>query len=201
MPTLLQQQLSKALQSINQQYAAMVAGPMCEIKVHPAPFMRRYQICRVEYFNPTHPVVFYVGFAEKQRAFLLTGAPDNFVRMARGDGVTIEAPETAAQYAATSLEVTRSMSRLFYLVSSLDDVIIRPNLDEAGAKARDAFKQQFRAVIVPPTALAAGKDFQSTVYAVREQALERHTLVVSRKGDLKDEIAVLAQGLPLVYGH
>ena len=92
----IQQQLGKALKSIDKQYASLVTDSMTEITVFDAPFFKRYQIYRVEHFNPYKPVLFYVGFAEKQRAYLLTGAPDNYVRLGRADAVVIDSPDTAA---------------------------------------------------------------------------------------------------------
>jgi hypothetical protein len=55
-------------------------------------------------------------------------------------------------------------------------------------------------VIVPPAAEATASGYAVTVYAVREQALERHVVTVRRNGEVQSDITILEQGLPLVYG-
>ena len=200
MQAIIQQQLKKALQSLNKQYADLLTDPMTEITVYDAPFLSRYQIYGVEHFDPYASVFFYVGFAERQRAYILTGTPENYVKMFKADGAVIAAVEPAARYAATYLDVTRSMKKLFYLVRSVDEVKFRPNLSGDEAQARAAFIDQYRPVITPPSATLTSQGYQVTLYAVREQALERHTLTVKKKGEIQDQLTVLAQSLPLVYG-
>jgi len=196
----IQQQLGKALKSINKQYAGLVTDSMTEVKIHDAPFLKRYQIYRVEHFNPHKPILFYVGFAPKQQAYLLTGTPENYLKLGLADGVVIDSPEIAANYAATYLEVTRSMSKLFYLVQSVDEVKFRPNLTDDRVKAKTSFIEQYRPVITPPTAELADHNYTVTAYAIREHTLERHSLMVNTEGNIKDDITILEQDLPLVYG-
>jgi hypothetical protein len=173
---------------------------MSEVEVYPAPFLQRYQIYRVEYFNPTKPVLFYVGFAPGQPAYLLTGAPENYVRLAQADGLVITSTQVAVAYATTYLEVTRSMAELFYLVQSVQQVEFRPNLIDPELQVKTAFIDKYRSLLKPATAEVTASGYTVTVYAIREQALERHTLTVTKQGDLRDEVTILEQNLPLVYG-
>ena len=58
------EQLRQALLAGGDEYgAAMVADPSSEITVYPAPFLQRYRIYRVLYFNPHKPILLYLGFA------------------------------------------------------------------------------------------------------------------------------------------
>ncbi len=197
----LRRQLGTALAAVDEYYADLVARPSSEVSQHPAPFLRDYRIVRVEHFSPHKPVLFYAGFAPNKPAFLLTGNPDGYVQLAKNDNVVIDSPEWAVRYATTFLKVTRSMARLFYLVSSVDDLKFRPGLRAREAAAKAAFKAQYAAIIAPPAVQANDNGYLVVVYAVREQDLERHTLAVHRDGAIDDEIKRLEHDLPLVYGH
>jgi hypothetical protein len=192
-------ELSDALSRVDKQYAQLVTDPMTDIDPVPAPFLNDYTIYAVKHFVPHRSVMFYVGFAPGKRAFVLTTKPDDFSRMARADSVVIDSAEVAISYAKVYLDTTRSMNRLFYLVDSLDDVMFRPELDDEEQQAKAAFVNQ--SPIAPPTVEEAKKKYIVTLYAVREQALERHVITVDKKGNIKTSVAVIERDLPLVYGH
>jgi len=200
MQTEIQELLSKALSGVDKQYSRLLRERMTRVAVCEAPFLREHRIYRVTHLSPHKPIVFYVGFAPRKRAYLLTGAPEDFIKLGKADGVTIDSRELAASYAAVYLEVTRSMSRLFYLVRSVDEVEFRPNLADEQLQVKAAIEAKYRSIISPPAAEPADSGFVVTVYAVREQTLERHTARVSSMGDIQDEASVLETGLPLVYG-
>ncbi len=200
METDIGRQLSAALKHVDRHYARLVTDTMTEIEPHPAPFLTHHRIYRIEHFSPHKPVLFYVGFAPGKRAYLLTGTPANYAQMARADGVALETPDAAEAYAAVYLEATRSMSELFYPVRSVDEVKIRPNLDEEDAEDAAAFVEQYRPVIAPPVAAATEGGYTVTAYAVRNQTLERHRLTLSRDGALHNDVTILEEDLPLVYG-
>jgi hypothetical protein len=200
MGTEIQEQLSKALSGVDKQYARLAKDRMTKVAVYDAPFLNEYRIYRVRHLNPHKPIVFYVGFAPRKRAYLLTGAPENMTKLAKADGVVIDSPEVAATFASTFLEVTRSMARLFYQVQSVDELKFRPNLPDEQRQVKEEIETKYRSIISPPAAEPADSGYAVTVYAVREQALERHSVRVSRDGDISDEVSVLETGLPLVYG-
>ena len=192
--------LSTALQGVNPEAAALANDARTTITAYPAPFLRRYAIYSVLHKNPHHPVMFFVAYATGQSAYLLTDAPDDFIHMARADGVSIDSPETAADYADAYLDTTRSMDKLFYRIGTAAEVRFRPELDDEETHAKDEFLRQYESVIKPSEAVATTSGFDVTVYAIREQALERHVLSVTRDGQTNDVETVLAEDLPLVYG-
>ncbi len=193
-------QLSQALQPVNERYAALVLDKMTEVNKVPANFLTQYVIYRVEYSGQYHPVLFYVGYASNQRALLLTGMPENYSMLAQADGVKLRTAEAAASFAGLYLEVTRSTTELFYPVTEVGQVKFRPNLAQDKEQVKEAFIARYRPIIKPPQAQTVGGTYQVTAYAVREQALERHDLLVSQDGTIQDAIAVLEKDLPLVYG-
>ena len=193
-------ELSKALKRVDPEYARVVLDSMTNVETYDAPFLTYHRIYRVEEVGPHHSKLFYVGFAPGERAYLLTGAPDQYVRLAHADRVDLATPKAAEEYAAAYLEVTRSMSELFYVVHSIDDVMIRPNLDDEDAAAATAFAERYAAIITSPSAKATNAGYEVTVYAVREQALEQHNVTVAKDGALREEIVILEDDLPLVYG-
>jgi hypothetical protein len=145
-------------------------------------------------------MLFFTGFRPPRKAYLLTGQPGHFVQMAQDDGVALDAAEQAIAYAVAYLETTRSMSDLVYLVRSVDDVQVRPNLEDEEMTAAVGFTEQYRTIIVPPAAEATSGGFVVTAYAIREQALERHRLSVHRDGGIQPTVETLETDLPLVYG-
>jgi hypothetical protein len=193
--------LIEAMAAVNERLARVLADHLAVLTTYDAPFLRRHRIYRVDLFKPPQEVAFYVGFAAGGPAHLLTGRPDSFARLARADGVAIDNPAVAAGYAVAFLETTRSMSELFYVVRSVDDLRFRPNLDEERQCVRADAVARYRDAIAPPTAEERGGAYAVTAYAVRQQALERHALAVGRDGGIADHVTTLAAGLPLVFGH
>jgi hypothetical protein len=196
----IQQQLAAALRPVDEQVAQLTADSPTKVETYPAPFLTQYQIYRVEHLNPDKPIVFYVGYAPGEKAYLLTGAPADMIDLAKADGVVVDSPETAEGYAAAFLEVTRSMAELFYTVESVDEMQFRPNLTAEQERVKAAFVEEYRAIIQPATATPIDGGYVVTLYAVREQTLERHEVSVSTDGTVTEQIAVLEQDLPLVYG-
>lgn len=192
--------LSKALQSVNPEVAALTNDARTTITAYPAPFLRRYAIYSVLHKNPHHPVMFFVAYAPGRSAYLLTDAPDDFVQMARADGVRIDTPETAVAYANAYIDTTRGMDKLFYRIGAAAEARFRPELDDEETRAKEEFLRQYESALKPSNAVAATSGFDVTVYAIREQALERHVLSVAHDGQTSDEVTVLAEDLPLVYG-
>jgi hypothetical protein len=196
----LQTQLAEALRPVEETYAELAADTATQVEIYPAPFLTRYEIYRVEHRNPSKPVVFYVGYAPGEQVYVLTGAPAELIALARVDGARIDSPDSAEAYTITFLETTRSMSELFYVVESTDDVQFRPNLSPEQEQAKAAFVEEYGPVIQPASAAPADYGYLVTVYAVRDQALERHAVSVGPDGTVTDEITILERDLPLVYG-
>ena len=115
--------MGSALGSVSKHYASLLTDPMTEIEIYPAPYLSNFQISRIQHLSPNKPALFYVGFALGEKAYLLTGAPENFIELALADVVFIDSKELAISYATTYLEVTRTMSELFYLVRSIKEAL------------------------------------------------------------------------------
>ncbi len=196
----IRQQLSQGLAPTSEHYAHLVTDPLTQIEVYPTHFLKHYQIYQVEYFSPHKPILFYVGFALGQSAYLLTGAPENYVKLAQADNVFIDSPDIAVNYATVYLEVTRFMSILFYLVHSVEEVRFRRNLSDEEAKIKSSFMEKYRSVITSPTANSINHSYIVAAFAVREQSLERYSISVSRDGNVSVDVTTLEQDLPLVYG-
>jgi hypothetical protein len=163
--------------------------------------LTRYRLYMVTVFAPHAPVVHYIAYAEDGPPFVLSEDPDAFVAMAAADGgVEITSASEAAAYAEVFLTVTRPLSKLSYLVKSLEDVSFRPELEPGEGAARKDFERTYRSVIKPPSARKAQDGFEVTAYRVVEQSLERVTLQVSRSGEIASHEEVLEKDLPLVIG-
>jgi len=200
MPSDIRVELSRALEAEADYYAQLLSYATTEVEVYPCSFLRRHSIYRIEHFAPSKPVLFYVGFAPSNGAYVLTGQTENFIRLAREDGVVINSAPIAIEYAVACLTVTRSMSQLFYVISSANDLRFRPNLTGDEKTTQTAFLEKYSHLIRPPDAEKQGDAYVVTCFAVREQRVERHRLTVSATADIESVVGVIEQDLPLVYG-
>lgn len=193
--------LSAALQPLNAEYARMAAdAAQTEIEALPAPFLTETTIYQVTHFARHKSIVFYVGYAPSRGAALITGQPDAYARIAQAEGARLATEAEAAAYARLYVQVTRPLNVLFYLVDSVEDVKFRPTLEGAEAGQKKDVLHTYQALIQPPKAVRVGDGYRVTLYAVREQQLER--LMVTLDAALTPHVdsEVLAAGLPLVYG-
>lgn len=193
------QELSRSLSEVNSRYGRLVVDRMTTVDTVPAPFSV-YRICRVEYLGPHHPELFYVAYAPGRPVHLLSEDTDTFNKLVAEDRVVIDSAERAEQYAAVFIEVTRSMSQLTYLVRSVDEVRFRPKLSPEEEARKSDFLNRYRSLIHPPKAAPAGSDWEVVAWVVRQQALQRHTLRISRSGAVARRIETVEEDLPLVYG-
>lgn len=194
--------LSDAISKINEHYGRIIKDPITKIDLHPQTFLKSCSIYKINHMNPYKPVLFYVGLDPDQPSsvFLLTSNQENFVRLAKADPFVIDS-DTVVAYAKTYLDVTRSMSTIFYVVDRISDIKFRPNLDSDDEELKSSFFQRFRTLVKPPEPHRAENDsFNLVIYAVRGQSLERHSMTIDKRKDIKDEIVVLVNDLPLVYG-
>jgi hypothetical protein len=165
---------------------------------YPAPFLTRHAIWAVENFAHHHPIFLFFAQAEGGEARILTGDPVAFVRVAQDDGVRIAAPEEAVAYASAYLWTTRDTDVLFSILTSVDDLRTVPNPTAEEGRQIEDLRSRYGDVVTPPFAGAVDDLFIVTLFASRNQALERHALTVSRGGDVSDDVETLERDLPLV---
>ena len=196
----LRQSISEALHSVSEHHSNMVAASSAQIMVYATPFLNRFKVYEVTYFTPNRPVAFYVGFVQGEAAFLLTGNPESYINLSRADGVVVSTPEVAIDYITAYLEVTRSMSGSYYIVSSVDELLFRSDLSLSQESEKESFLESYRDEVKHPAARSEKDGFVVTAYTVSEQKLERLSLTVSRNGEIEMHRSVLENELPLVYG-
>lgn len=161
-----------------------------------APFLKRWQIIRVDYRQTSRPVLFHVAVGEGQ-ARLLTGAPAAFGEVTAADGVRVTDPAVAAQLARTFVETTRPAGRLTYVVGAVTDIRFRPGLTGAAAARRDQIVKEYGSVLAAPAAKASGEGFAAIVYVVQGRALQRRDITVGAGGSVRERTRVLAPDLPV----
>ncbi len=172
-------------------------------RIEPVPcraFDHRYTILAITHLTPYKPILHYVGYAEGAPAFILTEDPEAFIAMSGADGVHIASAGAATEYATTFLTVTRPLTRLTYLVSSLADVRFRPNLSADEQRGREEFESGTGRTIAPPTARQVADGFEVTAFLIVEQDLRRVAMHVRPDGVIDAVSDIIAAGLPLVAG-
>jgi hypothetical protein len=191
--------LSAALLPDNPDSAGLVRDPRTVLTPYVLPLLGDATIYRVYAYGPNHPISFMVGLSNGV-ALPLTGKPDNFVALARLAGVAIANADTACAYARAWLGTTRPARPLLYIVAALDDVHFVPHPNDEERARIAAFERNYGARLAPPVATAARDAFLVTLYAVRDRALELHTLTVQPDGGIDDVLETLTDAAPLVEG-
>ena len=197
----LRHELAEALTPSSPLSADVVRDPDATLEIYPLSVLRRFAIYRVSYLGPYHAAVFYLGYTHGGPLFWLTGHPSAFMDMAQADGVVLSDAPKAAEYAGAFLETAHDRTELFYILASVDDIAFLPSPRDDEHARIAACRAQYGGVVRPPSVCSAGPPFTVTLYAMREQALERHTLTVQQNGALDDAIDVIATGLPTVYSR
>jgi hypothetical protein len=196
----LRRELAESLALVDEDWANQVEHPLAEVNEYPTPFLQCYKIVGIEYSLPQKPRLLYVAYAPRRPAHVLTANPEEFSRLAQDDGVEINSDELASKYATVFLDVTRSMTSLFYLVESIEDVEFRPKLTDEEDRERVSFIQHFRSILSAPAVESTDGGYDVTLYAVRDQAVEQHCVRVERDGVVTETVETLVDGLPLIYG-
>lgn len=191
--------LAAGLRRENRRFAELVLDEDSEIETVETPFLSDGSIYFVEHFGASHPTAFYVGLLEDGEVVLLSDHADRFELFARRGGARIEAQDRAASYARIYLETTRSMDSLFYVVEAVEDLRFRPNLEPAEERRKQAVVEEYgpRLRITVETEV---DEYLVTLWAVREQTLERHAFRIGHDGRVSDSIETIEEDLPLVYG-
>jgi hypothetical protein len=187
----------EALRSVSPDEAIEFETSRTRVRRVPAPFLRHYGIYRLEYTG-RHLAVLHVAYAPERPLYRLTGEPDEFIAAAGADGVQITTAEAAVQYVEVFLEVTRDLTDLLYMVGDVEQLRLRPSLDEA---ARQQALERYKPSIQPPHAEKQVAGFQVILTVVRQQTLERRTYEVSTNGAIaQSSTEVIASDLPTVLG-
>lgn len=192
--------LAKALRRISPDSAEMLEDKMTKVREYPASFLHRYKIYRVEHMGENKPTLFYVGYAKGEQPYMLTGSLENYVAMSKADPVSIGTADEAAQYIETSVETTRSMSYLIYLIKSVEEIDWRVGMDEEELAEKARLVEKYGKVIGPPAAEADGQRWLATLYVMLNQTLQRYDFKVGRDGSLERKVTTLETAVPAVYG-
>lgn len=196
----LQQQLGHALEKVSSSYGEMALSPKTELVELPASFLTDYHIYELTHRAPNKPIQFYVGYAENKPIYLITGQPDNYFKIAQEDHVLLKSTAQALDYVTLYLKVTRPMNKLFYVVTSADQIKFRPNLESAQEAVKSDFLKHYEDAINTPPKVHFGEQYMVTVYVIHDMDFKEYTLTVDKDGKLLNtEIKVLQKGLPLVY--
>lgn len=195
--------IEPALRAVRPDIAELIPDrKLTQIEPVACPGLSRYAILSITHFSPYKPLLHYIGYSEGAKAIILSQDPEAFNAMAAADGsVAISTAKDAAAYAEAFLKVTRSLTKLTYVVHSAAEIKWMPNPGAADVARREKFEQEHGAEITAPKATANGAGFEVIVFRVLEQDVQRATVKVSKDGAVKAEFVSIAANLPLVAGH
>jgi len=192
-------ELHLALLEIDKASADILTKPGCDITPLAASFLKTHQILKILWQRVLSPVMFYVGFSAPKSVFLLTGDPEAFIKMCRADKVSLESPQQALEYFSTFLEVTRSMSQLFYQVNSVDEIMWRNNLKEVDAARMRAVKEKYNNLIAPQVTMI-GYRYQVNCHVMQNTDLIETRAFITASGNIELSSNICEKNLPTAYG-
>jgi hypothetical protein len=166
------------------------------------PFLRTWRIYQVDADTGGHPVWFRVGVDNNNtRAMLVSGDPAAFNKLITTAGVRLTDQATAAQLGRIYLETTRPVDKYTYIVGNVNQIQFRPNLSGTDARRRDQLLRRYARVIAPPRAAAKGGGFEVTAYVVvlSDNVLQRRTLLVDAKGEVRQRATTIARDIPVPW--
>lgn len=195
--------IEPALKGVRPDIAELIPDrKLTRIEPVPCPALSRYTILSITHLSPYKPLLHYIGYLEGSEAIILSQDPKAFNAMVAADGkVAIASAAEAAAYAATFLTVTRSLTKLTYVVNSLADVKWMPKLDASDVARREQFEKDHGKEIAAPKAKADGAGFEVVAVLVVEQEVQRATVHITSKGAVNAGFVAVATNLPLVAGH
>lgn len=146
--------------------------------------------------------IWYLGWAPGYDPYWLKGDPAAFLSMARADGVRLESIAAVWEYAQWYLLITQSRNwDDFILIESVDQVCFLDEIDvdmsPLDRLSKDAFLSHYTSCISQPHIHRVHQTANVEVFAIRNQSLEQHHLLIDRNGNLHHSCAILETDLPL----
>lgn len=192
-------ELRTAMLAVDEAAANILTKPGSEVSILAASFLKTHQVLRILWRRVLSPVMLYVGFAAPDSIYFLTGNPEAFIKMSRADKVSLESPQQALEYFSLFLEVTRSMSQLFYQVNSVDEIKWRNNLKEPEIARMKIIKDKYQKSIVPQVKMV-GHRYHVNCYAMQGVDLNEFEAFVTAGGTIELKSQILEKKLPSSYG-
>lgn len=144
----------------------------------------------------------YLGWAPGYEPYWLEGDPAAFLSMARVDGVRLERIASVWEYAQWYLLITQSRHWSdFILIESVDQVCFLDKVDvdmsPLDRLRKDTFLSHYTSQIRQPHIHRVHQTANVEVFAIRNQNLEQHHLLIDRNGNLHHTCTILEADLPL----
>jgi hypothetical protein len=164
-----------------------------------------YQLYRIERWVKWMCEIWYLGWVPGGDMYWLEEDPVAFQAMARADGVHLAETAAVWEYAQWYLLITQCKNYdQFVLIESVDQVRFLDEIDvdmtPLDEWRKDAFLESYRSRIGQPHIHRVHQISDLDVFAIRNQRLEHHHLLVDHVGNISHTFTVLEIDLPLASG-
>jgi len=190
--------LAKRFDRADPDTAAIIRSDETEVTDISAPFLRSGRVYRLQKFSKTRPIVIYVGIDEKEFSTVLSGNQDGFVQLLANAGVKMDSPDLRIAVSKAYLETTKSSDERLQVVSDVQEISPRPNLDEKQKKDFEAFIAKYAKIVAAPKCGDA-VPYECIVFAVHDQDLAEIELKLFPDGKIQRKEALLEKGLLIPY--
>lgn len=173
--------------------ASVITDARTRLRPVPVAALRGWRLLDVVWRGASHPARWFVAVADDGRVVVLSGHPE---RWAQIDGTRVGSADEALELATARADATRDMAKGWRLLTSADDLRLRP---ATGADARqrvDEAKEQVRALVEPPRVSGEGP-WQVRLWSVTDGDLVLHEVAVAPDGAVTERTGVELAGLPV----
>ena len=174
------------------QAAEDVRASDTEVATLDTPYLDGWAIHRFDRFADRD--VQHVVAASDDEAVLLRAAPEVFVAVLEADDVVVDDADTAVAVTRDYLFATRPTDLRSYLVEDVDDLELRSDVSD---QDREGLRAELDDVLAPPQVEEDGDTLTVTAFVLYADQIERREVTFVDGLLQDDDVAVVAEGLPV----
>lgn len=188
--------LAKRVEPLDATVSQIIRDEAAKIETMATPFLRDGKIHKVSKFAPTRLIVIYIGIVGDDFTRLIGGDAERYFEFIGKAGVNLNNDESRRAYLLNYLEVTKAGSERLQILESVENVKMRPNLNDEQKRRFAEFQEKYRSVIKPPKQNEQGV-YQ--IFVIRGQNLVRFDLTIKENDSIEERQTVLEKDILIPY--
>lgn len=188
--------LAKRVEPLDATASQIIRDEAAKIETMTTPFLRDGEIYKISKFAPTRLIIIYIGAVGDEFTRLIGGDAERYFEFIGKAGVSLNNDESRRAYLLNYLEVTKAGSERLQILESVDNVKMRPNLNDEQKRRFAEFQEKYQSVIKPPKRNEQGV-YQ--IFAIRGQNLVRFDLTIKENHLIEERQSVLEKDILIPY--
>jgi hypothetical protein len=196
----MQEKIIQGLQGTDAPLAAIVADRMTDLEEIAAGVFQHHQIVQAKQFLSHGPQLYFFAVGPHDRVSHLTRNKSALLSVAQADGLQIKDAQQAMAYLRLANEILKSRTYLSYIVESLPDFRFRPGLQGKELKRQHALEQRYAGASLAMSAHSTAAGYEITYLQITDRNLERVLVQLRKTGEFTQELEVMEEDMPTVWG-